>query len=153
MSASYRQESARNQQLIAEAPIHLQQRSGRVPDPTLIDQPGRLAEAQRFIDGYVRFLKDAGWTKLVSDNEYRFKLLPAFRLAWRVLLGEFRAKRHLRAAAARRGGGYTGAPAELSLQIYKRFEAGVAESRPIHWAVKLALFAISAVVFLLYLVL
>jgi Zn-dependent protease len=129
--------------------IHLRQRNGRVAEPRTIDQPDRIAEAQRFLDAYVKYLKDAGWTQQVSENEYRFKLLPALRLALRVLVGEFRARNYLRRHRPASFTGSAGASPEVAVDVYKRFEGRVAQSRPIHWAVKLVVFGVSAVVFCL----
>jgi Zn-dependent protease len=129
--------------------IHLQQRNASVADAITIDQTARIAEAQRFLDAYVKWLKDAGWTQQITGDEYQFKLLPALRLSLRVLAGEFRARKYLRRHRPQSLSSSAGASPEVAVDIYKRFEAGVAESRPIHWAVKLGVFGISAVAFCL----
>jgi hypothetical protein len=73
--------------------LHLQKRTDSITEPTMLESPESLSESQQFLDQYVDFLNDAGWTHQISENEYRFKVLPAFRLALRVFVGEYRRAR------------------------------------------------------------
>jgi hypothetical protein len=127
--------------------LHLQNRSSIVAEPVIPDEATRLSDAQQFIDCYLKFLLADGWTRQVSDGEYRFRVVPAFRLATRVLIGEIRAKQSLRKEQRKLPSRPSTTSPELEIDVLKRFEAQVAEPQPIHWAVKLGLFIGSAILF------
>jgi Zn-dependent protease len=127
--------------------LHLQNRSSIVPEPVIPDQATRLSDAQEFINRYVKFLFADGWTHQVSGGEYRFRVVPAFRLTIQLLIGEIRAKRSLRKERRQLPSTPSTTSPELEVDILKRFEAQVADPQPIHWAFKLGLFIGSAILF------
>lgn len=127
--------------------IHLERRKRYIAEPTIIEEQAWITETQNLLDGYVSFLKSEGWTKQVSDNEYRFRFFPSLRLAVRVLAGELRAKKVIGKSNVGSHSQRTSASPELALEMYRRFEAYASEARPIHWTIKLTVFAISAIVF------
>jgi Zn-dependent protease len=127
--------------------IHLRSRLGAVPDPIIPDAVTRARQAEEEVANYVKFLFDTGRTRRVSNDEYRFKFLPAMRLAVQVLIGESRSRRYLKRAKLASTGSAEAASPELQAEAYRRFEALVSEARPVHWAVKLAVFIVSAIIF------
>jgi Zn-dependent protease len=124
---------------------HLLNRTKTIPDPVIPDSATRMSEAEDFFKRYLHFLLDDRWIKPAPNGEYRFGFFAAVRMALRVLGGEIRYKIHRPKTSG--GPPPSKASPELELDLYKRFEAQLADSRPVHWAIKFGVFIGSAIAF------